>query len=137
MPRSRVGIFHNEHTRSTPLYPKLKLWCISYILDVFRTISLQHESRCRTSQIGAINSKVRATKACRIFYNDYTRSTPFDSKLIFLCILYCLGALWTIFFPFETRFKTGRTGAINAKVLATKSHQNFSQRTHPIHPIGP
>ena len=45
VPRSRVGIFHNERTRSTPLYPKLMLWCVSYILDVFLTISLQHETR--------------------------------------------------------------------------------------------
>ena len=31
----------------------------------------------------------------------------------------------------------GWTGAINAKVCATKSRQMFSQQTHPIHPIGP
>jgi hypothetical protein len=31
--------------------------------------------------------------------------------------------------------KTCRTGAINAQVRATKSCQNFSQWTHPIHPI--
>ena len=30
-----------------------------------------------------------------------------------------------------------RTGAINAKVRATKSRLMFSQRTHPIDPIGP
>ena len=30
----------------------------------------------------------------------------------------------------ETRCKTGRTGAINEEVHATKSHRNFSQRTH-------
>jgi len=36
--------------------------------------------------------------------------------------------------PCETRCKTGRTGA---KVRATKSRRNFSQCTHPIHPIGP
>jgi hypothetical protein len=103
---SRVGIFHNEHTRSTPFYPKLMLWCISYILDMFRTISLQHETRCRTSQIGAINSKVRDTKACRIFYNDCTRSTPFDPKLILWCILYCLGTFGT-FFSFWNSFQNG------------------------------
>ena len=31
----------------------------------------------------------------------------------------------------------GRTGAINAKVNATKSRRKFSLRTHPIHPMGP
>ena len=30
VPQSRVGIFRNERTRSTPLYPKLMFWCISY-----------------------------------------------------------------------------------------------------------
>jgi hypothetical protein len=27
--QSRVGIFHNERTRSTPFYPKLMFWRIS------------------------------------------------------------------------------------------------------------
>jgi hypothetical protein len=36
----------------------------------------------------------------------------------------------------ESRCKTGRTGAINAKVRKTKSRRNFSQRTHPIYSIG-
>ena len=29
LPRSRIGIFRNEHTRSTPLEPKLMFWCVS------------------------------------------------------------------------------------------------------------
>ena len=28
VPRSRVGIFHNERTRSTPLDHKLTFWCV-------------------------------------------------------------------------------------------------------------
>ena len=32
VPRSRVGIFCNERTRSTPLDPKLPFWCVSYYL---------------------------------------------------------------------------------------------------------
>ena len=62
---SRVGIFHNECARSTPLYPKLMLWCVSYILYMFWTIWLQHETRCKMGQTGAINAKVRSTKASR------------------------------------------------------------------------
>ena len=46
--------------------------------------------------------------------------------------------IWVYSGPFgclyETRCKTGRT---SAKVHATKSRRNFSQRTHPIHPIRP
>ena len=30
VPQSRVGIFRNEHTRSTPLDPKLMFWWVSY-----------------------------------------------------------------------------------------------------------
>ena len=32
MPRSRVGIFRNERTRSTPLDPKLMFLCVRTIL---------------------------------------------------------------------------------------------------------
>ena len=31
VPRSRVGIFGNEHIRSTPCDPKLTFWCIRTI----------------------------------------------------------------------------------------------------------
>ena len=70
----------------------------------------------------------------RIFRNEHTRSTPLDPKLMFWCVSYYLGAFGTVWLPYETRCKTGQT---SAKVRATKSRQNFSQRTHPIHPIGP
>ena len=32
VPRSRVGIFHNECTRSTALDSKLTFWCVLYYL---------------------------------------------------------------------------------------------------------
>ena len=67
-----------------------------------------------------------------IYRNDRTRSTQLDPKLTFCS--YYLGAFGTISLPYKTRCKTGRT---SAKVRATKSHRNFSQRTHPILPIGP
>ena len=38
VPRSRVGIFRNEHIRSTPLDPKLMFWCVSYYLGAFGTV---------------------------------------------------------------------------------------------------
>ena len=68
-----------------------------------------------------------------IFRNERTRSTPLDPKLTFWCVSYYLGVFGTIWLPYETRCKTGRT---SAKVRATKSRRNLSQRTHPIHPIG-
>ena len=69
----------------------------------------------------------------RIFYNKCTQSTPLDPKLTFWCILYHLGAFGTVWLPYETRCKTGRT---SAKTRATKSRRNFSQQTIPIQPIG-
>src|SRR6185312_8898555 len=65
-----------------------------------------------------------------IFRNKSTRSTALDPKLTFWCVLYYLGAFGTVWLPYETRCKTGRT---SAKVRATKSRRNFSQQKHPIH----
>src|SRR6185436_4780887 len=70
----------------------------------------------------------------KILRNKDTLSNPLDPKLTFWCVLYHLGAFGTVWLPHETRCKTGRT---STKVRATKSCRNFSQRTHPIHPIGP
>ena len=64
VPRSHVGIFHNERTRSTPLDPKLTFWCISYYLDAFRTIWLPYETQWKTDRTSA---KVRAPKSHRNF----------------------------------------------------------------------
>src|SRR6185503_18526802 len=72
VPRSRVGIFLNERTRSTPLDPKMMFWCVLYHLGAFGAV-------CRVG----------------IFCNEGTRSTPFDPKLIFWCISYHLGAFGT------------------------------------------
>ena len=107
MPRSRVGIFHNELTQSSPLDPKLMFFCISYYL---------------------IRSRVR------IFRNKGTLSTPLDPKLMFWCVSYYVGAFGTVCLRYEPWCKTGRTCA---KVRAMKSRHNFSQQTHLKHPIRP
>ena len=129
--RSGVGIFRNKRTRSKPLDPKLTFWCVSYRSGAFGTVWLPYETRCKT---GRTSAKVRAMNCVRIFRNGRTRSTPFDPKLMFWCISYLLGALGTVWLPYETQCKTGRT---SAKVRGTKSRRNFSQRMHLIQPIGP
>src|SRR6185312_6355060 len=48
VPQSRVIIFRNEHTRLTPLGPKLMFWCISYYLGAFGTVWLPYKTRCKT-----------------------------------------------------------------------------------------
>ena len=131
VPRSRVRIFRNEPTRSTPLDPKLMFWCISYHLVHLRPFG------CLT-KLGAkrfeLVQKFVARRRVEVFRYEHTRSTALDPKLTFWCVSYYLGAFGTVWLPYETRCKTGRT---SAKVRATKSHQNFSQRYHSIHSIGP
>ena len=56
VPRSRIGIFRNEHTRSTPLYPKLMFWGVSYYLCAFGTVWLPYETRCKTDRTSAKSS---------------------------------------------------------------------------------
>ena len=105
--------------------------CISYYLGAFGTVWLRYKTQCKTGQISA---KVRGTKSRRNLSQECTRDTPLDSKLIFWCVLYYLEAFGTVWLPYETRRKTGRT---SAKVRATKSQRNFSQRTHPSTPLDP
>ena len=128
---SRIGIFRNERTRSTPLDLKLMFWCVSYYLGAFGTV-------CCLTKLGEeraeLVQKFVPRGRIRIIRNECTRSTLLDTKLTFWCVSYYLGAFGTVWMPYETRCKTGRT---SPKVHATKLCQNFSQRTHPIHPIGP
>jgi len=177
VPRSRVGIFRNERTGSTPLDPKLMFWCISYYLGAFGTVwlplrnSVQNGPNYSKSSCHKVASELFATNApgrphwtlnwrfgafrtiwvnsgpfgCLtklgakraelvqklvprshdgIFRNERTRSAPLDPKLMFWCISDYLGAFGTIWLPYETRCKTGRT---SAKVRATNLRRNFSQ----------
>ena len=131
VPQSGVGIFRNERTRSTPLDPKLMFWCVSYHWvhsGPFGCLTKLGGKRAELVQKFLPRSHVR------IFRNERSRSNPLDPKLTFWCVSYHLGAFGKVWLPYETRCKTGRT---SAKVRATKSRRNFSQRTHPIHPIGP
>ena len=121
VPRSRVRIFRNERTLSTPFVPKLMFWCISYHLahlGPFYCLTNLVEKRAELVQKFVPRNRVG------IFYNKRTRSTPLDTKLTFWCISYYLGAFGTVWLPYETRYKTGRS---SAKGCATKSRRNFSQ----------
>ena len=132
VPRNRVGIFPNERTRSTPLDPKLTFWCI------FHTIWVHSGLFGCLTKLGAKRAELVKMLVPRsrigIFRNERTRSKPLDLKQTFSCDSYHLGAFRTVWLPYETRCKTGRT---SVKVCATKSHQNFSQRMRPIHSIIP
>src|SRR6185312_5129056 len=119
VPRSRIRIFRNERTRSTPLDSKLTFGCVSHYSGAFGTLWLAYKTQCKTGRSGA---KVRAMKSCRNFSQQTTRSTPLDSKLMFWCVSFYLGAFGIVWLPYKTWCKMGRT---SAKVRATKSRQNF------------
>src|SRR6185436_615276 len=89
VPRSRVGIFLNEHTRTTPLDPKLMFSCISYYFGAFGTVWLPYETRCKMVQTSA---KVRATKSRQNFSQQTHSMHPNGPKQTFWCVLYYLGA---------------------------------------------
>ena len=110
--RSRVEIFRNERTRSTPSDHKLTFSCISYYLGVFK-------NRCKT---GRTSAKVRATKSRRNFSQRTHRSTTLEPKLTFWCVLYYLGAFGTVWLPYETRCKIDRTSSkVASKFFATNA----------------
>jgi hypothetical protein len=64
------------------------------------------------------------------FCNERTLSIPLDPNS-------CFGSFRTVSLQHELWCQTDWTGAINAQDRAKKSRMNFSQRRHPIHPIGP
>ena len=128
VPRSRVGIFHNERIRSTPLHRKLTFSCVSYYLGAFGTFGCH--TKLGTKRAELVQKFVPRSRV-GIFRKERSRSNPLDPKLMFWCVSYYLRAFGTIWLSYESRGKTGRT---SAKVHATKSRQIFSQRTHPIGP---
>ena len=131
VPRSRVLSFRIKHTRLSPLGPKLIFWCVSYYLGTFGTVWLPYKTLCKTGRSGA---KVRAMKSCQNFSQWTYPSTPLNPNLMFHSVSYYFCAFVTVRLRYKTQCKTGQTGA---KVRATRSHRNFSQRTHPITLLDP
>ena len=131
VPQSRVGIFHNERTRSTPLEPKLTFWRVSYYWGAFRTVWLPFETRCKT---GRTSAKVCATKSHWNFHNERTQSTPLDPKLMFWCVSYHLDTFGTVRLPYGIRCKTGE----QVQKFVPRSHvgifRNERTRSTPLDP---
>ena len=103
VPQSSVGIFCKERTRSTPLYPKLTFWCVSYYSGAFGTVGCLTELGAkRAEQV----QKFVPRSHVIIFRNESSRSTPLDTKLTLSCVLYYLGAFGTVWLPYGIRCKT-------------------------------
>ena len=124
VPRSRVRIFRNKYSRSTPLDLELTFWCVSYYLD---SGPLGWLTKLGAKRVELVEKFVPGSRV-RIFRNERTRSTPLDPKLMLWCVSYYLGAFETIWLPYETRCKTC------AKVHATKSRWNFFATNAPETP---
>ena len=137
VPWNRIRIFCNERTRSTPLAQNS---CFGTSRSVWVHLAMFHYyTKFGAKRVELVHLKHKFVPWSRfgIFRNECTRPTPLDPKLMYCCISLCLGAFWTVSLLHEAWCKTSWTGAINAKVFATKSYQNFSQPMHPIHPVGP
>jgi len=72
VPRSRVRIFRNERTRSTPLDSKLMFLCVSHYLDVFGTVWLPTKLGAKRAEVV---QKFVPWSRFGIFCNECTRST--------------------------------------------------------------
>ena len=157
MQRSRVGIFRNEHTRYSPLDPKLTFWCVSYYLGAFGTVWLPHKTRCKT---GRTSAKVCATKSRRNFSQRTHPIQPLHRKLTIWCVLFYLVALGQfgcltklgakraeLVQKFVPRSRVGifrnertRSTPLDPKMMfwcVSYYLGAFSQRTYPIHPVRP
>src|SRR6185437_12743845 len=113
-------------------------WTLNSCFGVFCTIWVHLGPLCCLTKLGAkraeLVQKFVPRSHVRIFRNELTRSTPLDPKHMFWSISYHLRAFGTVRLPYKTRGKTFR---ISAKVRAMRSRRSFSQRMHPINPIGP
>jgi hypothetical protein len=101
--QSRVGVFRNDRTRSTPLDPKLMFWRVSDRFIIARKSMQNLPSRChyRTSSLNKVASDFFTTNApdpLHWIQNSY------------------FWVFRTVSVLHESRCKTGRTGAINAQV---------------------
>jgi len=127
--RSRIGIFRNERTRSTPMDPILKFWCV-------RTIWVHSVLFGCLTKLDAKRAELEQKFVPRSHVEHSQRTHPIHPIGQYTDVLvrsYYLGAFRTVWLPYETRCKTCRT---SAKFRATKWRRYFSQRMHQIHPIG-
>ena len=106
-------------------------WTLNCFFGAFRTIWVHLGPFVCLTEVGAKRAKLVQKFVPRsrigIFRNKRTRSTLLDPILPFWCVLYYFAAFRTVWLPYETRCKTGRT---SANVCATKSRRNFhNERT--------
>ena len=77
MPRSRIRIFRDERTRSTPLDPKLMFWCISNYLGALGPFGCLMKLGGKQDELV---QKFMTRSRVAIFRNERTRCTPLETK---------------------------------------------------------
>jgi len=112
VPRSRVGIFRNERTRSTPLDPKLTFWCVLYYLGAFGTVWFHTKLGAKRAEL---EQKFVPRSRVGFFHNERTRSTPLDPKLTFCSI-------WVHSGPLGCLTKLGAKRAQLVQKFVPRSH---------------
>src|SRR6185312_14704552 len=148
VPRSRVGIFRNERTRSTPLDPKLTFWCVSYHLVAFDAVGPNY---CKSSshevawEFFATNTPDTPHWTLKLrfgaFHTIWLHSGPFG------CLTKLGAKQAELVQKFVPRSRVGicrnertRSSPLDAKLTfccVSYCLGAFLQRTHPIHPVGP
>src|SRR6185436_2341544 len=97
-------------------------WTLNSRFSAFRTIWMHLGPFGCLIKLGAkraeLVQKFMPRSRVGIFHSERILSTPLESKRMFWCISYYLGAFGTVWLPYKTRCKTGQT---SAKVHATKS----------------
>ena len=91
VPRCRVEIFRKEHTRSTPLDPKLMFWCISNYLGALGPFGCLTKLGAKQAELV---QKFMTRSRIGIFRNERTRSTPLDPKQKILVCFVLFGCIW-------------------------------------------
>ena len=136
VPWSRIRIFRDERTQSTP-------WTLNSCLCASRSVCVYLAIFCYYTKLGA-----KWVELVQLMH----KFLPWNRIGIFSMngpdpphwtINSCFGAsrnVWVhlaMFHYHKTLCKTGWTAAINAQDCAMKSFWNFSQRMHPTHSIRP
>ena len=90
VPWSRVEMFCNESTWSTPLVPRFMFRCILLCLGAFGIVSLLHKTWWKIGWTGAVNAKVWGTKLPHNFSQRTHLVHPHWTLISCFCAFHCV-----------------------------------------------
>jgi hypothetical protein len=96
VPQSLARISRNRRSRSTQLDPKLMFSSVSFRLGAFGTIMLLHKLDAKCAKLVQLMQKFVPRFLVINFCNKHSQSPPLESKLMFWCVSFHLGAFGTI-----------------------------------------